>query len=151
MWMLSSEMHGQFDISMLEISMNTLDHEVGRCKESNFDTQAVDNNNVARPSVVCKADQDGYQFHQSDTMVVVVKYEGPRSPLHMGVTTSSPSWLKHVQLLPPPKSRSTGQPKQPKSPSVNIVPAGIPVPPQATTQICTLQSSTSTTCSSRMF
>jgi hypothetical protein len=59
MWMSSSEMHGQLDISTLEISMNTLDREVGRCKESNFNAQAVDNHNVARPSVVCRGDQDG--------------------------------------------------------------------------------------------
>jgi hypothetical protein len=36
MWMSSSEMHGQLDISTLEISMNTLDCEVGRCKERNL-------------------------------------------------------------------------------------------------------------------
>jgi hypothetical protein len=52
-------MHGQLDISMLEISMNTLDHEVGWCKESNFNAQATDNHNVAWPSVVCGGDQDG--------------------------------------------------------------------------------------------
>ncbi len=57
--MSSSEMHGQLDLSMLEISMNTLDRKVGRCKESNFNVQAVDNHNVARPSVVCRGDQDG--------------------------------------------------------------------------------------------
>jgi hypothetical protein len=59
MWMLSSEMHKQMDISTLEISMNTLDCYVGRCKESNFRAQAVDNHNVAWPSVVCGGDQDG--------------------------------------------------------------------------------------------
>jgi hypothetical protein len=53
MWMSLSEMHGRLDISTLEISMITLDHEVGRCEESNFDAQATDNHNVARPSVVC--------------------------------------------------------------------------------------------------
>jgi hypothetical protein len=59
MWMSSSEMHGRLDISTLEISMNTLDCEVGQCKESNFDAQATDNHNVAQPSVMCGGDQDG--------------------------------------------------------------------------------------------
>jgi hypothetical protein len=85
MWMSLSEMHGRLDISKVEISINTLDREVGWYKESNFDAQATNNHNVARPSVVCGGDQDGQQIHQSDTMAMVVKYEGPRSPLHMGV------------------------------------------------------------------
>jgi hypothetical protein len=59
MWRLLSEMHGQLDTSTLEISMNTLDYEVGRCKESNFDVQAADNHNVAWPSLVCGGDQEG--------------------------------------------------------------------------------------------
>ncbi len=57
--MSSSEMLRRLDISTLEISMNTLDCEVGRCKESNFDAQAADNHNVAQPSVVCGGNQDG--------------------------------------------------------------------------------------------